>query len=33
MAEAQLEETISLFELYFYYHTVAPVITTGRSAK
>jgi hypothetical protein len=31
MAEIQLEETISLFDAYFYYHTVAPVVAPKKS--
>ena len=33
LAEAQLEEAIFIFECYIYYHTVTPVIQTGRGAK
>lgn len=33
LAETQLEESITLIELYFYYHTIPPVITTGRGKK
>lgn len=31
MAEIQLEETICLFDTYFYYHTVAPVVAQKKS--
>ncbi|CAF0854545.1 unnamed protein product [Brachionus calyciflorus] len=30
LAEAQLQESLTLFQLYFYYHTIPPVITTDR---
>lgn len=33
LAETQLEESITLIELYFYYHTVPPIITIGRGKK
>ena len=31
MAELQLEETILIFELYLFYHTVPPIIPTRKS--
>ena len=33
LAEIQLEEAIFIFEIYFYYHTVAPVVTTGKNKQ
>ena len=31
LAEIQIEETIFIFETYFYYHTVAPALPAGKN--